>query len=119
MHQLSGPTQPVIRLAHTDELEPIRPAVLLVEPGLTVSEPSRHAAFALGRVRTVEEGDMLVANVAEPRRVSIRRGLPCVANVDKLTSGSCWHPRTSQAQYYEQERRPNARKRSLQRGQGG
>lgn len=52
--------------AHADILEPVGPAVLLVEEGFAVGEPARDAALALSRVGAVEEGDVLVADVAEP-----------------------------------------------------
>jgi len=53
-------------LAHAGKLEPVGPAVLLVQEGLAVGEAAGDAALALGRVGAVEEGDVLVANVAEP-----------------------------------------------------
>jgi len=37
-----------------------------MEPGLAVCEAAGDAALALGRVGAVEEGDVLVADVAEP-----------------------------------------------------
>ena len=57
------------RSAHAGVLEPVGPAVFLVEEGLAVGEAAGHAALALGRIGAVEEGDVLVANVAEPARV--------------------------------------------------
>ena len=54
-----------LALAH--KLEPVGSAVLLVEPGLAVSEATGYAALALGRVGAVEERNVLIANVAEPR----------------------------------------------------
>jgi hypothetical protein len=49
-------------------LEPVRAAILTVQPSLSVSEAALSAALALGRVRAIEEGDMLVANILEPGR---------------------------------------------------
>ena len=53
-------------LIHTNILEPIRSAILLMQPALSVCQASLNTATALGRVRAVEEGDMLVSNIAEP-----------------------------------------------------
>jgi hypothetical protein len=53
-------------LVHADILEPVRTAVLLVQPGLAVGETARHASLALVRVGAVEEGDVLVSDIAEP-----------------------------------------------------
>ncbi len=53
-------------LAHAHVLEPVGPAVFPMEPGLAVCEAAGDAALALGRVGAVEEGDVLVADVAEP-----------------------------------------------------
>jgi hypothetical protein len=47
-------------------LEPIRAAVLAVQPSLSVGEAALGAAFALGRVGAVEERNMLVADILEP-----------------------------------------------------
>ena len=63
-------------LALANELEPVGPAVLLVEPGLAVGEAASHAALALGRVGAVEERNVLVANVAEPREGNVSKGYP-------------------------------------------
>ena len=52
--------------ALADILEPVGSAVLLVEPGLTVGEAALDAALALVGVGAVEEGDVLVADIAEP-----------------------------------------------------
>lgn len=51
---------------HADVFEPDGAAVLAVEPGLAVGEAARDAAAALGVVGAVEEGHVLVADVAEP-----------------------------------------------------
>ncbi len=40
--------------------------ILLVQPFLAIGEASRNAAFAFRTVGTVEEGDVLVADVLEP-----------------------------------------------------
>jgi hypothetical protein len=52
--------------AHADVLEPVRPAVLLVQEGFAVSQFAGNTALALLGVGAVEEGDMLISNVAEP-----------------------------------------------------
>jgi len=52
--------------AQTDISEPIRPAVLLEQEALAIVHLARLAAFALGRVGAVEEGDVLVADIPEP-----------------------------------------------------
>ena len=51
---------------HMPIFEPERAAVIIIQPGLAVSKSSLDAAAALGRVRAIEEGDVLVADVAEP-----------------------------------------------------
>lgn len=56
----------VTSLAHADVLEPVGSAVFPVEPGLAIGETAGNAALALGRVGAVEEGNMLIANIAEP-----------------------------------------------------
>merc|ERR1712230_218171 len=43
-------------------LEPVGPAVLLVQPGFAIREPSLDTAFALGTVWTIEEGDVLISD---------------------------------------------------------
>ena len=58
--------------AHADVLEPVRPAVLLVEEGFTVGQPAGDAVFALFRVWTVEKRNMLIPNVAEPYASSVK-----------------------------------------------
>jgi hypothetical protein len=55
-----------VSLPHANVLEPIRSAILLHQPRLSVCEPSCHAAFAFRAVGTVEVGDMLIADVSEP-----------------------------------------------------
>lgn len=59
-------SEDTVLLALANKLEPVRPAVLLVEEGLAISKPASDAALALGRVRAVEEGDMLISNITEP-----------------------------------------------------
>lgn len=53
-------------LAHPDVLEPIGPAVFLMEPRITVREAASDAATTLWRIGAIEEGDVLVADVTEP-----------------------------------------------------
>jgi hypothetical protein len=52
---------------HAGVLEPHVAAVLRIEPVLAVGEAAGLAAGALSVVGAVEEGDVLVADVAEPR----------------------------------------------------
>jgi hypothetical protein len=52
--------------AHANILEPVRPAVLHVEEGFAVGEQAGLAALTLGRIGAVEEGDVLIADIAEP-----------------------------------------------------
>ena len=80
----------VTSLAHADVLEPVGSAVFPVEPGLAIGETAGDATLALGRVGAVEEGNMLIANIAEPREseiVSINKSL--VSFSSTLTNGSC------------------------------
>jgi hypothetical protein len=53
-------------LSHADIFKPIRSTILLHEPSIAVCESPRHTASAFRRVGAVEEGDMLVANIAKP-----------------------------------------------------
>jgi len=53
---------------HADILEPQGPAVFFVEEGLAVGEAASDATGAFGIVGAVEEGDVLVADVTEPRQ---------------------------------------------------
>lgn len=53
-------------LVHVRELKPVWPAVLLVQPRLSVGEATRDTALAFWRVGAVEEGNVLVSYVAEP-----------------------------------------------------
>lgn len=55
-------------------LEPVWPAILLVEPGLSVCEAAGDAALALWRVWAVEERNVLVTYILEPVKVSAWRG---------------------------------------------
>lgn len=54
------------RSIHADVLEPVRPTVFPVQPRLARSKLTGNTALALGRVGTVEEWNMLVADVTEP-----------------------------------------------------
>lgn len=62
-------------LAHASELEPVRTAVFSVKEGFTVSETAGDAASALGRVGAVEERDVLVADITEPRGMGVSAAL--------------------------------------------
>lgn len=53
-------------LVHANILEPQRPAILTPKKTLAVSEAASHTARALRIVWTVEEGNVLVADVTEP-----------------------------------------------------
>ena len=108
-------------LAHADVLEPDRPAVVAMQPGLAVRQATLDASGALGRVGAVEEGDVLVANVAEPGS-HCQMGCPwekTVKDGEQLTSGSCWRPQTDRGQYCAPAHRPSARRRNRPRGRGG
>jgi hypothetical protein len=56
--------------AHPNVLEVVRSTIIPLEEGLAVVEFAGHATFTLGRVGAVEEGDVLVANVPEPKALS-------------------------------------------------
>lgn len=104
--------------AHADILEPVGPAVLLVEEGFAVGEPARDAALALSRVGAVEEGDVLVADVAEPwggGSVSVSQH----GQGEGLTSECGSRPQTAPGPRCGRGHRPSARKRSRRRGRGG
>jgi hypothetical protein len=60
-----------VDLVHADVLEPQRSTVFAVQPWLAVGEEAGYAAGTAGAVGAVEEGDVLVADVAEPGRVSL------------------------------------------------
>jgi hypothetical protein len=54
-------------IAHV--LEPVRAAILAVQPSLSVSEAALGAALAFRRVGAIEERNVLVANILEPGKV--------------------------------------------------
>ena len=60
------PLRPAYPSAHANVLEPIPPAILQIQEILAVRQRAGLAALALGRVRAVEVGDVLVADIAEP-----------------------------------------------------
>ena len=62
LHHLS-----LIKSSGSDVLEPIRPTVLALQPGLAGVELARFAAPTLGAVGTVVERYVVVADVLEPR----------------------------------------------------
>ena len=47
-------------------LEPVRAAVLAVQPSLSIGEATLGTAPTFGRVGAIEERDMLVADILEP-----------------------------------------------------
>ena len=53
--------------SHTNVFEPVWSAVFFLQKGFSVGESAGDATSTFGRVRAVEEGDVLVANIAEPR----------------------------------------------------
>jgi hypothetical protein len=55
-----------INSVHADVAEPQWPAIFAVQPPLAVCKASSDTTRALRVVRTVEEGNMLVADVTEP-----------------------------------------------------
>jgi hypothetical protein len=54
------------RSAEAGVLEPYRTAVFAVQPCLAIREAASNAALALGGVGAVEEGDVLISDIAEP-----------------------------------------------------
>ena len=50
----------------TNVFEPVRPAVFLVQPRLTIGESPLHTPLALCTIRTIEERYVLVADILEP-----------------------------------------------------
>jgi hypothetical protein len=62
-----------LRSTHADMLEPDRPAVLTIQPRLSIRKPARRTATALGRIGAIEEGDMLVADITEPSHQSLAK----------------------------------------------
>ena len=54
-------------LAHSDVFEVVWTTVVVFEPVFALGESAGDAVLALGRVRTIEEWDVLVADVSEPR----------------------------------------------------
>lgn len=111
------------------KLEPVGSAVFAVEPLLAVREAARHAAFAFGRVGTIEEGDVLVADVAEPGKVLSAKKMGGALNqkrvresteeITKHTNGSYSCPRRGPARLNERERRPISRRRNRLPDPGG
>lgn len=53
-------------LSHTNIFEPVRPAVLLHQPRFSVCKSSLHTSFTFRRIWTIEIGDMLISDIAEP-----------------------------------------------------
>jgi len=104
--------------AHADVLEPVGPAVLLVEEGFAVRKSARDAALALSRVGAVEEGDVLVSDVAEPVLVCQCRSSQG-RQEERLTSECGSRPQTGPGPRCGRGRRPSARKRSRRRGRDG
>lgn len=58
-------------LALASILEPVGPAVFAMEECFAIGKATRHAALAFRRVGAVEEGDMLIPNVAEPVNLAL------------------------------------------------
>lgn len=105
------------------ELEPVRPAILPVQPGLSIGEAACYATPALWRVGAVEEGNVLVSDVSEPASGTIaisKRQSGSHAHGEVLrTNESCSCPQTVQGQCYALVHLPTARRRSLQPYPGG
>ena len=64
---LGGMRSPSV-LAKADKLEPVGPAVLLSKEVFALVWFASLTSFAFGRIGTVEERHVLVANVTEPTR---------------------------------------------------
>lgn len=56
-------------LTHMCKFEPIRPAILLIQPR-SIRKPTRLTALAFRTRRAVEVRDMLISNIAEPAPIS-------------------------------------------------
>ncbi len=53
-------------LSHAHVFEPIRSAILFHQPRFAIGKSSSHTTFAFWRVRAVEIGNVLIANISEP-----------------------------------------------------
>lgn len=53
--------------AHTGIFEPVRPAVFSVEEWFTICQSAGDTALAFGRIGAVEEGNVLITNISEPK----------------------------------------------------
>lgn len=53
--------------AHTGIFEPVRPAVFSMEEWFTICQAAGDTALALGRVGAIEERNVLVTNISEPK----------------------------------------------------
>jgi len=69
-------SQPFRLLAHAYELEPIWPAIFLIQPLFAVCKASSYAAFALRRVRAIEEGNVLITDVPKPISILVPHSSP-------------------------------------------
>lgn len=56
---------------HANILKPQRAAILAIQPLLAIRKAARNATRALRAVRTIEEGYVLVSNVAEPMDLAL------------------------------------------------
>jgi hypothetical protein len=106
-------------LTQADIAEPVGPTVLLAEEVFALVHLANPAALALGRVGTVEEGDVLIANIPEPVSRCGQIWLSSESRPAQLTSGSCSHLRIGPEQCCAPARHPTARRRTRQPGQGG
>lgn len=58
--------QPSPFSSHAGVFEPNRTAVVLAQPIFAIGKATDLTSFAFGRIRAVEEGNMLVTDVPEP-----------------------------------------------------
>jgi len=66
LYSLYGALCSIPPLIHVGIFEPIGSAIFPIQPLLSICEATRHAALAFWRVGTVEEGNVLIADISEP-----------------------------------------------------
>jgi hypothetical protein len=103
-------------LSHAHIFKPVRSAILLHQPRLSISESCRHATFTFRAIGTVEIGNVLVADVSEPvhriTSASALSGVTVDSGVGTHTNGSYSHPQTTPMQYYAPAHPPTSHRRT-------
>lgn len=94
---------------HVSILEPVRPTIFLMQPGLSISEAALDTALTFWRVRAVEEGNVLVADIAEPVPIS---PTPSQSEERRLTNAPYSYPQTVQSPNYAPVRHPISHRRN-------